>query len=111
VTDIPFRVEAQPVPGDGPLAYDLPRAGRVRFTVRAGERRTGGHRVRLTRIVRDGSTVMLHCAIEGPPPDALVTQVLTTPAETVSVEERAVRGTRVAILVDASGTELARISA
>ncbi len=89
MTEIPFVAEPETTPGSAPLQYEQPRAGRVRLTVRAGQRRT----------------------ISAPADGAIVTQALTTPAQTVSVDERAVRGIREAILEDTSGAERARISA
>ncbi len=109
--DVAFRIEDDTSPGDAPLAYELPRAGRVRLTVRAGERRTGGHSVEITHVTREGVRLTIQCAFHRPAADAYVTQALTAPARTVSVDERSVRGVRQAILVDESGAELARISA
>jgi PrcB C-terminal len=111
VTDIPFRVEPAVTPGDEPLEYELPRGGRVKLTVRAGERRTGGYRIAVTGIERSGTLLTVRCEIEVPAAGAIVTQVLTSPAQTVSVDEAQVRGVRHAVLVDASGAELGRISA
>jgi protease stability complex PrcB-like protein len=111
MSDVPFRVEQGTGPGDAPLEYELPRGGRVRLTVRLGERRTGGHAIRITSITRDGPTLTLRCEIVAPRDDAIVTQALTYPVQTVSVEEGHVRGVRVARLVDQTGTELARINA
>jgi len=111
VSDIPFRVELGIGPGDAPLEYELPRGGRVRLTVRLGERRTGGHAIRVSRIDRNGPTLTLRCEITAPRDGALVTQALTYPAQTVSVDEGLVRGVRVAVLVDQSGAERARITA
>jgi hypothetical protein len=111
VSEIAFREEHGVGPGDAPLEYELPRDGRVRLTVRLGERRTGGHTIRVRRIVRDGPTLTLRCDITAPRDGAIVTQVITFPAQTVSVDEGLVRGIRVAVLVDQSGAELARITA
>ena len=111
MTEIPFDVELVTTPGDAPLQYELPRDRRVRLTVRAGERRTGGHAIRVTNVRRDGPKLVVRCEISAPASGAIVTQVLTAPAQTVSVDERAVRGIREAVLEDASGAELAHISA
>jgi len=110
VSDIPFRAEPAAMPGEAPLEYEVPRDGRVRLTVRAGERRTGGHTIAVTRITRHGPRLEIECAIGGPAPGAIVTQVLTSPAQTVSVDEALVRGAREAVLLDQTGAELARIS-
>jgi hypothetical protein len=111
VSDIAFRVELGTGPGDAPLECAPPRDGRVRLTVRAGERRTGGHSIRLARITRDGPTLTLRCEITTPRDGAMLTQALTYPAQTVSVDDGLVRGVRVVVLVDQSGGERARITA
>jgi hypothetical protein len=110
VSDVPFRVEMGIGPGDAALEYAMPRDGRVRLTVRLGERRTGGHSIRVARISRDGPRLTVSCEITAPRATAIVTQVLTYPAQTVSVDEGRVRGVRLATLVDQSGAELARIT-
>ena len=111
MTEIPFEVESETTPGDAPLQYELPRDGRVRLTVRAGERRTGGHGIAVTNVRRDGTKLIVRCAFQTPAPGAIVTQVLTMPAQTVSIDERAARGARTAVLIDESGAERARITA
>jgi hypothetical protein len=111
VTEIPFVVESEVAAGDAPLQYERPRGGRVRLTVRAGPRRTGGHAIRVTNVRREGPRLIVRCEISAPADGALVTQALTAPAQTVSVDERAVRGVREAVLEDAAGAGLARISA
>jgi len=110
VSVIPFRVEPTATPGEAPLEYGLARDGRVRLTVRAGERRTGGYAIAVTKITRHGPRLEIECAIGEPAPGAIVTQVLTAPAQTVSVDEALVRGIRHAVLLDQSRAELARIS-
>ena len=70
MTEIPFGVELETTPGDAPLQYELPVAGRVRLTVRAGQRRTGGHAIRVTNVRREGAKLTVRCEIsapEGPP--------------------------------------------
>jgi hypothetical protein len=111
VSDIAFREELGIGRGDAPFEYELPRGGRVRLTVRLGERPTGGYAVRVTRITRDGPTLTLRCEITEPRDGSMVTQALTYPAQSVSVDEGLVRGVRVAVLVDQSGAERARITA
>jgi hypothetical protein len=111
VSDIAFREELGTGPGDAPLEYELPRDGRVRLTVRLGERRTGGHGIRVRRITRDGPTLTVRCEITTPRGDAVLTQAITYPAQTVSVDDGLVRGIRVVALVDQSGIERARITA
>jgi hypothetical protein len=111
VSDIAFREEIGTGPGDAPLEYELPRGGRVRLTVRLGERRTGGYGIRIRRITRDGPTLTLRCEITAPRDGAVLTQALTYPAQTVSVTDGLVRGVRAVVLVDQSGAERARITA
>ena len=110
MTDIPFRVEPSATPGEAPLGYELPRDGRVRLTVRLGERPTGGYRIAVTSVTRSGPRLNVRCESGAPDPGAIVTQVLTAPAQTVSIDEALVRGIRDAVLLDGSGTELAHIT-
>ena len=110
MTDIPFRVETSATPGVAPLEYELPRHGRVRLTVRLGDRPTGGYRIAVTSVTRSGPRLDVHCQSDAPEAGAIVTQVLTSPAQTVSIAAELVRGVRDAVLLDASGTELAHIS-
>ena len=107
---IPFRIEAAAAPGDRQFEYEPHGDGRVRLTVRAGERRTGGYRIAVTAIARSGPVLTVTREIHEPVPGALVTQSLTSPAQTVSVDESLVRGVRHVVLVDGTGAELARIT-
>jgi len=109
VSDIPFRVEGAAVAG--PVGLQRTADGRVRLTVRAGEQRTGGHAFSVRRIRRDGSRLVAECILRGPTAGAIVTQVLTAPTETVSMDAALVEGVRLVVLVDPTGAELARISA
>lgn len=111
MSEIAFREELGTGPGTAPLECELPRDGRVRLTVRLGERRTGGYGIRVRRIIRDGPTLTVRCETTAPREGAIVTQALTYPAQTVSVDDGLVRGVRVVVLVDQSGTEHARITA
>ena len=111
MTDIPFRVEATVTPGVAPLEYELADGDRVRLTARLGERPTGGYSIAVTRITRRGPRLQVECLIGRPEPGAIVTQVLTSPAQTVSIDGALVRGIRDAVLLDPSGAQLARISA
>ena len=110
MTDVPFRVEPTATPGDAPLGYEPPRDGRARLTVRAGQRPTGGHSISVMSITRSGPRLTVRCAVRGPAPGAIVTQVLTFPAQTVSIDESLIRGIRDAVLVDQTGAELAHVS-
>jgi hypothetical protein len=111
VSNIPFREELGTGPGDAPLAYELPRGGRVRLTVRLGERRTGGYSIRVRTISREGPTLTVRCEITTPRDGAVVTQAVTYPAQAVSVDDGLVRGIRVVVLLDQTGAERARITA
>ena len=111
MTDIPFRVEATVTPGVAPLEYERADDDRVRLTARLGERLTGGHSIAVTRITRRGPRLQIECVIGRPEPGAILTQVLTSPAQTVSIDGALVRGIRDAVLLDPSGAQLARISA
>lgn len=110
MTDVPFRVEPTAMPGDAPLGYEPPRDGRARLTVRAGQRPTGGHSISVMSVTRSGPRLTVRCAVRAPAPGAIVTQVLTFPAQTVSIDESLIRGIRDAVLVDPSGAELAHVS-
>ena len=110
MTDVPFRVEPSPTPGEAPLGYEPPIDGRVRLTVRLGDRPTGGYRIAVTSVTRSGPRLDVHCESDAPEAGAIVTQVLTSPAQTVSIAEELVRGVQDAVLLDGSGTELAHIS-
>ena len=111
MTGLPFRVEPSATADTAPLEYELPRGGRARLTVRLGERPTGGHAITVTRITRTGPVLTVSCEQSAPAPGAIVTQVLTSPAQTVSIDERLVRGIREAVLLGPGGEELARVSA
>lgn len=111
MSEIPFTVEPSVAPGSEPLTYERLGDARARITARAEEQRTGGYAIEVTRIVRDGVRLLIHAQLHVPPRDAIVTQVLTRPAQTVSLDEGSVRGIREVVLLDASGAELARITA
>ena len=111
MSDVAFREELGTRSGDAPLEYELPRDGRVRVTVRLGERRTGGYGIRVRTITRHGPTLTLRCEITTPRDGAIVTQAVTYPAQAVSVDDGLVRGVRVVVLLDQSGAELARVTA
>jgi len=111
MTEIPFTVEPEATPGDAPLQVEPPQGGRVRLTVRAGERRTGGYSISVTNVRREGARLIVRCEFGAPAPGAIVTQVLTSPAQSVSIDERAARGVHEAVLVDPSGALRARITA
>jgi PrcB C-terminal len=90
------------------LAAGAPRAGRLYIAVFAGSQRTGGYAVGVDRIERDGDRLVVHATISAPPQGALTIQVLTSPAQLVSIDRQNASGAREAVLVDQAGTEVAR---
>jgi protease stability complex PrcB-like protein len=83
---------------------------RLYIGVFAGERRTGGYAVQVDRVERNGERLDVIARFISPPKDALTIQVITTPAQLVSIERRSASGVREAVLLDGSGTEMARTS-
>jgi hypothetical protein len=70
----PRRQSAQPM-------YEVEkRGGAVIVTIHAGRKPTGGYAVRVHKVERDGSRCTVHYVVTEPPPDAMVTQVITYPA-------------------------------
>lgn len=110
MTEIPFRLEAGSPAGEARLEVAAPRDGRVWITLRAGEARTGGHALTVTGIARSGPRLVVQVRIVVPAADAIVTQVLTAPAQTVSVSAADVAGVLETVALDQHGTELARLS-
>ncbi len=51
----------------------------------AGSRPTGGHAVEITRIDREGPTLVVHYRERKPAPSDIVTQMITTPYHLVSI--------------------------
>src|SRR5882762_9192810 len=85
-------------------------AGRVTVAVFQGQKTTGGYAVRINAIERRGDQLVVRATFGAPGPGAIVTQVLTSPAHVVSIAAADATGLREAILVDDSGTEIARAS-
>jgi len=85
-------------------------AGRTLVAALQGQQRTGGYAIRITSIERDGARLVVHATFTTPPKDAIVTQILTSPAHVVSVASGDVSGIREAVLLDESGKERARAS-
>lgn len=110
------RVEDGPqiVVGTAPPATGLAELvatadpARLYIGVFAGERRTGGYAVKIDRIERIGDRLDVTARFISPPTDALTIQVITTPAQLVSIDRRSASGVREAVLLDGSGTEMAR---
>ncbi len=95
--------------GLGELAADAP-GGRLFIAVFAGAKRTGGFAVEVERVAREGDRLEIHARFAEPPKNALVTQVLTSPAQLVSIDRREASGVRAAILTDSSGVERAHVA-
>jgi hypothetical protein len=74
----------------------------------AGERRTGGHAVKVERIERTADRLDVIASFIAPPKDAITIQVITTPAQLVSIDRQGASGVREAVLLDGSGAEMAR---
>lgn len=101
---------------DAASAADLARlvpaatapAGRVLVAAFQGQQRTGGYAIRITAIERQGQHLIVHATFTAPARDAIVIQILTSPAHVVSVAASDVSGVRDAVLLDGSGAERAR---
>jgi protease stability complex PrcB-like protein len=82
--------------------------GRLYIAVFAGSQRTGGYGIRVVRIERTGDTLTVRAMFSSPAPDALVIQVLTSPAQLVSIDRQSAVPAQVIVLVDQSAAERAR---
>jgi hypothetical protein len=82
--------------------------GRVLVAAFQGQQRTGGHAIRVTAMERRGDQLVVRATFTRPGPDAMVTQVLTSPAHIVSIAAADASGVREVVLVDETGTERAR---
>ncbi len=85
-------------------------AGRTLVAALQGQQRTGGYAIRIGAIERHGSRLVVRATFTVPARDAIVIQVLTSPAHVVTVASSDVSGVREAVLLDDSGTERARPS-
>jgi len=92
--------------GLGPLASKVD--GRLYIGVFAGAQRTGGYGVRVVRIDRAGDTLTVRAMFSVPAPDALTIQVLTSPANLVSIDRQQAASAREIVLIDQSAAERAR---
>jgi len=81
---------------------------RLYIAVFAGSQRTGGYEIRVAGVERAGDTLTVRALFVAPAPDALTTQMLTSPAHLVSIERQSATGAREVVLVDQSETERAR---
>ena len=78
-------------------------SGRVPVAVFQGSQRTGGYAIHVDRIERDGDRLIVHATFTDPPPGGVVTQVLTSPADVVSISASDGQGLRTVTLLDAAG--------
>lgn len=104
------RITVATDPGPIGLAQLAPAAlgGRVYIGVFAGTQRTGGYSVKVDRIERSGDSLVVHAAFSTPAPGALTIQVITSPAQLVSIDQQTASGVHSAVLLDQSGAERAR---
>ncbi len=79
--------------------------GGTYLLVYRGERPTGGYSVGVAGARSEGERVTVRVSLEGPPPDAMVTQTLTYPYE-ISVLRGVEPGGRSFSFVDGGGEEL-----
>lgn len=85
--------------------------GRVAIGVFQGQQRTGGYAIKVERVVRRTATTLeVRAAFSSPPPDAIVIQVLTSPAHVVSVARADAAGVDRVVLVDAGGAQRASVT-
>jgi PrcB C-terminal len=82
--------------------------GRLFIGVFAGSQRTGGYTVRAQTVERTGDRLIVHARFVSPSPGALTIQVITSPAQLISIPAANAANLREAVLVDDSGAERAR---
>jgi hypothetical protein len=85
-------------------------ADRVLVAAFQGQQRTGGYGIAIAKVELVNDELRIHAVLSAPPKDAFVTQVLTSPAQVVSVARSDIAGAKTAILLDPHGAELARAS-
>ena len=96
------------------IARHVPNASapvdRVLVAVFQGEQRTGGYAVQVTSIERRGEQIVVTATFTEPKLDSMVTQALTSPAHVVSIATTDAKDVKVAVLLDQTGAERARIN-
>ena len=85
-----------------------PAAGSVLLAVFQGQQQTGGYGVSITNIARDGDRLIVRASFTEPAPGALVTQVITSPAQVVTISTSDLVGAKSVTLFDDKGIERAR---
>lgn len=82
--------------------------GRTLVAVFQGAQRTGGYAIAVDRVTRDGDRLVVRASFTEPPPGGIVTQVLTSPVDVVSIASADASGVARIVLLDGTGTERAR---
>ncbi len=93
--------------GTAPRVEVSQGGGRWRITAYLGQKNTGGYLIEIQRVTVQGGLARVHAFAQAPPAGAVVTQVITSPAHTVSIASTAFTPNEV-VLIDQSGQELAR---
>lgn len=75
-------------PKDNQLTYTAAAntKGTIDFTLSWGEKKTGGYSVKITKVAQSGKELRISYKLTSPAPDAIVTQALTYPKDTVNLE-------------------------
>lgn len=60
--------------------------GTIDFTLSWGEKKTGGYSVKITKVSQSGKELRISYLLTSPGPDAMVTQAITYPKDTVNLE-------------------------
>ena len=76
----------QTIGGGEPPEVDFARESVV--ILLGGQRRTGGWRVTPRGVSLEGRTLVVDAGVQGPPPDAIVTQALTSPYAVIAVSTK-----------------------
>lgn len=85
--------------------------GRIAIAVFQGQQRTGGYSVKVDKVTRRTATTLeVRAVFTAPAADAIVIQVLTSPAHIVSVASADVSGVDRVVLIDAAGEQRASVT-
>ena len=84
--------------------------GRVAVAVFQGEQRSGGFSIRIERIERSGDQLVVHATFTEPAPGSMNTMALTSPVHVVSIAAADAKDVKLAVLLDSTGAERARIN-
>ena len=88
---------------------DVP-AGRVAVAAFQGEQISGGFSIQIERIERSGDQLVVRAKFSEPAPGSMNTMALTSPVHVVSIAASDAAGLKIAVLLDQTGTERARIN-